>query len=66
MGWLNSLVARLWGNRKTESAPVDVEQSDDIVTRNGLSYSPAPDPISDAAKAEIERQKDSRRFGAHR
>jgi hypothetical protein len=54
MGWLKSLFAALRGNRKTESTPID---PDDIVARNGLSYGPASDPISNEARVELERQK---------
>jgi hypothetical protein len=66
MGWLKSLITILRGRRGVQTSSIEPADPNDIVARNGLVYGPPPDPISDAAKAEIERQKDSRRFGAHR
>jgi len=66
MGWFRSLFAALRLNRKSKALPADVEASDDIVVRNGLSFDPPPDLISPAAKIEIEHQKHQHGWGGFR
>jgi hypothetical protein len=65
MEWLKSLITTLRGRRGVQTSSIEPADPNDIVARTGLAYGPPPDPISDDAKVEIERQKNWRRTGGH-